>query len=151
MKKISLLLLTITFGIFLVSSNASAFEIGLDNWKFDPSAEIGGAYGAFAPIDEITFLGSLFIDQAGEGGHRATFTDSGFFSATGFQKDGIPIPACISGLGVEYELTGTFMSTGTNAALAGTDQDFVFDGRILDFYVDTSLDYGSTGTPAEFF
>lgn len=144
MKK--LILLCIILGTFLVSSSASAFTLDLQDWRFNPGASgIGGLPGEFSPIDEINFIGSTFIDQDGVGGPGSAFTDVGFFSATGFTNNGIPILPGTSGLGNDYELTGVFNTTGVNTTLVGTDQDFVFDaGGTLDLYLDDGFDYGST-------
>ena len=150
MKKLTFLL--IILGSLLVSNSASAFTLDLQNWRFDPSAAIAGPGipGQFSPIDEITFIGSTFINQAGAGGPGTAFSDVGFFSATGFANDGVPLLGGVTELGNEYELTGVFSATGVNTTLTGTNQEFVFNaGGTLDLYLDTGLDYGSTGNAVD--
>lgn len=144
MKKGFLLSLILLVGL-LMSSPANALLV-LDGWYFDPSAggTIAGVPSTVGPIDQITYLGTTFVDQTGAG-PGATFDDMGAFSATGLQNNGTPIPGAVSGVGNSYELTGVFNASGINTTLDGTDQNFIFyPGGTLDLYLDTNFNYGST-------
>jgi hypothetical protein len=139
-------ILPLLFAFMLIAGSASAAIFGLSDWQFDPSSLAGPPpAGVISPIDEMTFLGTTFVDQAGAGGPGAAFADVGAFSATSFQNDGAPIPVATTGLGLSYEITAVVNASGVNTTRVGTDQNFVFNaGGTLDIYLDTALDYGST-------
>lgn len=127
------------------TSHASAFTMSFDNWGFDADGLGGGAM--LTPIDEMTYLGISYTESTGIT-PGSTFTDVGRIGATGFQNDGSPIPAGTSGLGVNYELTATFLDwTGSYGATTGDDTEFFFDaGGTLNIYIDNALNYNSFGT-----
>lgn len=131
------------------ASQASAAEILFDaNWGFNWQGT--GLAGALAPIDEMTYLGISYTESTGITA-GSTFKDVGRFGATSFQNDGSPIPGGISGLGVNYEITATFLDwTGTYGATSGNNTAFTFDaGGTLNMYLDPVLNYGSFATAAD--
>jgi hypothetical protein len=127
------------------ASQASAFTMTFDNWGFNAAGT--GIGSALTPIDEMTYLGLSYTESTGTT-PGSTFNDVGRIGATGFQNDGSPIPAGTSGLGVNYELTATFLDwTGTYGATIGDDTEFFFDqGGTLNIYLDNALNYGSFAT-----
>jgi PEP-CTERM motif-containing protein len=155
MTKVKKNMLRILLSIMLISfmsvSSASATVILLDDWQFNPSGAIAGLPATFFPIDEITTLGTTFVDHAAAPAPWVTFNDYGAFAATGFQNNAVPIAPGITGLGVSYELTAVFTATGVNTTLVGTDQDFVFTTAHLDMYLDNTIDYGNLSGGAPFY
>lgn len=145
------ILLSIMLISFLSVGSASATIILLDDWQFNPSGAIGGLPATFFPIDEITTLGTTFVDHAAAPAPGVTFNDYGAFSATGFQNDAVPIAPGVTGLGTSYELTAVFTATGVNTTLVGTDQDFEFTTAHMDIYLDNTINYGNLSGGAPFY
>lgn len=145
-------LLGILLFLLLASSSASAAALSFDNWKFNPNgADTTAGFDTFAPIDQITLLGTALIngttpDASGAG----SFNEFGTFAATAFQNDGAIVAPATSGLGFGYELTfvmsntsGTFeYDTGDNSS------ELLFTESTFEIYLDTSIDYGIAGNIA---
>lgn len=142
MKKLHMTALAVA--LTAASSQASAALI-FDNWGFNWQGT--GISGALMPIDEMTYFGISYTESTGITA-GSTFKDVGRIGATGFQNDASPIPAATSGLGVNYELTATFLDwTGTYGATVGNNTPFSFNaGGTLNIYLDTNLNYGSFAT-----
>lgn len=124
------------------TGQASAAIVFQDNWGFNPDGTGLGA--AIMPIDELTYLGISYTESTGFA-TGDTFQDVGRIGATGFQNDGTPIPAGVSGVGVDYELTAAFLDwTGTYGATTANNTLFSFDpGGTLDIYIDDILNNGT--------
>lgn len=146
MKKRTILLISLVMSVLFFSASAYAAVFALTDWGLNPSGTgLAGVPNLIAPIDEITFLGTTFVDQEGVGGPGSGFTDKGAFQATGLQNDNITIPVVTSGMNFSYELTGVLSASGVNTTLDGSDQNFIFNpGGTLDIYIDSVLNYGST-------
>ncbi|MBN2467715.1 MAG: flocculation-associated PEP-CTERM protein PepA, partial [Deltaproteobacteria bacterium] len=142
-KLMSMIVVGLLLVPFLAVGSASASVIELEDWQFNPSGAIGGLPGVFFPVDEITIIGTAYVDHNGiMPGPNVPFTETGAFAATGFQNNAVPILPGITGLGVSYELTGVFTASGVNTVRTGTNQEFIFTVGTLDIYLDTALDYG---------
>jgi hypothetical protein len=144
MKKLTALTFILVLTVAVISGQANAGTIALEDWGFNPNGVDGSLPGLIIPIDEITYIGQTYIDQDGVG-PGTTFVDSGAFSATSFQNDGAPISVATTMLGFSYEITAVIEASGVNTTLVGTDQNFVFDaGGTVSLYLDTAMDYGSS-------
>jgi hypothetical protein len=132
MLKLSALAVAVT----LASGQASAISIGFqDDWAFNPNGT--GIGNAIMPIDEMTFLGLSYTDSEDVNNNGViddgdTFLDVGRLGATGFQEGGSPMPAWMTGLGNDYEITATYLDW------IGSYSDPVSDGN------------GNVNTPFEF-
>jgi len=149
-------LMKLVLSIFLLSflvGNAGAASIGLSDWQFNPSGAIAGLPSTFFPIDEITLVGTAYIDNDGLPLPGVAFTEYGAFAATGFQNNGAPLPVLTTGLGLNYQLTAVFTASGVNTAYSGTTADFSFTpgAGTLSLYIDTVFDYGDASAGAPFF
>lgn len=130
------------------ASHASAFTMSFDNWGFDADGSSGGAM--LTPIDAMTYLGLSYTESTATT-PGSTFTDVGRIGATGFQDEDAPIPALVSRLGNDYEITATFLDwTGTYGATTGDDTEFFFDaGGTLNIYIDNTLNYSDFATASD--
>ncbi len=135
MKILRLSALAIALAASVGQANAGNIAFG-DDWGFNPLGTGVGA--AIMPIDEMTYLGISYTESTGVSAGD-TFADVGRLGASSFQNDGSLIPAGVSGLGVGYEMSGTFEDwTGTYGATTGTNTAFTFDaGGTLDIQIDT--------------
>lgn len=135
-----------------VAGQASAYNLTFnDNWGFNSTG--AGLATALQPIDEMTYLGVSYTESTGTSA-GSTFKDVGRIGATGFQNDASVIPAGVSGLGISYELSATFLNwTGTYGPTTGNNTTFSFDaGGTLNIFKDNVLDNTSfagagNGTP----
>ena len=124
------------------STQASAVIVDFtDNWGFNPAGS--GIGGAVAPIDELTFRGTSFVnnidsDVSGTLSVGDAFEDVGFLIGTAFVNNNIVIPAGVSGLGVTYGLGATFTDwKGINTSVTGDEVEFAFTSGTLDIWLDT--------------
>lgn len=125
------------------AGHASAFTIVFnENWGFN---HLGTGVGsALTPVDEMTYLGISYTESTGFAAGD-TFQDVGRIGATGFQNDGSPIPAGISGLGMTHEISATYLNwTGSYGATVGNNTPYDFNpGGTLNIFVDDTLDNNS--------
>ena len=102
MKKLKITAIAIVLTV--AAGQASALDLVFNqNWGFNP--QVGGSY-LITPIDEMTYLGINYTETSDD---LSTFQSFGRIGATGFQDDGSNIPAATSGLGVNYEISATYL------------------------------------------
>jgi hypothetical protein len=119
------------------AGQASALTVVFnENWGFNYQGSGVGA--ALTPVDEMTYLGLNYTETSAD---LSTFQSVGRIGATGFQNDGSNIPAGVSGLGNNYEITATYLDwTGSNGPTVGGNTSFNFNpGGTLNIFVDTTL------------
>lgn len=140
MKTFKKTLLSMGIALATVSGQASAGYFDFTDWGFDPSG--GGVYagvgGLRTPIDEMSYNGTSFTDSTGNPQVAgSTFTDKGYFSASGFLNEGTPINPP-SGLGFLYEITATFLNwSGSYGTTVGDNTPYSFNpGGTINLFID---------------
>lgn len=137
-KKLKMTVLAVA--LTAAAGHASALTMVFnENWGFNYLGT--GTGSAVTPVDEMTYLGISYTESTGFA-PGDTFLDVGRIGATGFQNDGSPIPAGVSGIGVTHEISATYLNwTGTYGTTVGDNTPFTFDqGGTLNIFVDTTLD-----------
>ena len=144
MKIFKLLIIILVAFLFNVST-ANAYIVTMENWGFDPSGSTEVTNVLISPIDEITLLGMTLNNSTPTALGYGTFETFGTLSATGFQVDGNPIGAGITGLGVNYELTVILETSGFYIRpVPGGNNLLTFNSGSLTFYLDSTQNYGTT-------
>lgn len=142
-------LLAIVSAMFLCST-AWAMPVDLKAWNFDPDGASGGLLYV-QDINEMLINGTSLKETTqnkdsngdpivGEG----TFETYGAFYVTGFKNINGPING--TGLGNDYELTIELTTSGTYTTPPGGINQLTFTDVTMDFYVDTTLNWGTETT-----
>jgi hypothetical protein len=130
----------VALALTVAAGPASALNLVFNqNWGFNP--QVGGS-SLLTPVDEMTYLGLNYTETSDD---LTTFQSMGRIGATGFQNDGSNIPAGVSGLGVNYEISATYLDwMGSNQPTVGDNTPFNFNpGGTLNIFLDTTLNNNS--------
>jgi hypothetical protein len=126
-------------GLALSMGAAQAGTV-LNNWGFNP---LGTGYAASTNVNEyLDVNGNAFIDLTPTGGANFTFVEHAVFNIT--QADSVkPLLILYPGKLV----TATFEAQGAGTFSGG----FGFTGGTIRMYVQDGYNYGTAGTPTEYY
>lgn len=140
-------LLVIVSAMFLCST-AWAAPILLQDWNFDPDGGAAGdPLGIIQNIDEMLLSGlalknTVLYDSTAPG--TGTFDLYGTYYISGFKNGASGIGG--TGINDDFELTFTITADG-DYTTTGNVNYFTFNNAQMDFYVDTTVDFGTATDP----
>jgi len=131
--------LGVTLAVLLGFAMANAQPL-FNNWYFNPNGT--GLGGAVQITEYLDLTGIAYVENTVTGGGPGgTFTDHGTFYSSGHDSTLWALS--------DYQLTATFVGTGTFTDLASGS--FSFDpGGLLNIYSDSTHNYGTNTDPGTY-